>query len=209
MNHSDHLVEGELHGYLDDELSTDQRAAVERHLDECEVCRAELERLQALFLRLETTDESALSRDLAAPVMRELRAAEDVAAGLRWLSALEVVVAGVLFGLVVYVGAEGEWLAIPTPPLGEAGALLSALELAMRSEVVAHWSEAETWLREGLSLLTSMSLPQAVSRIQWLPALAALLVLWLSGNGVLLSQEWGGAGRLPRGRASNNGADHG
>jgi predicted anti-sigma-YlaC factor YlaD len=37
-----HLTEGELAGYLDRDLSATERQSVERHLDECDLCRAEL-----------------------------------------------------------------------------------------------------------------------------------------------------------------------
>lgn len=37
-----HLTEGELAGYLDQDLSNEGRQGVERHLEECDECRAEL-----------------------------------------------------------------------------------------------------------------------------------------------------------------------
>jgi anti-sigma factor RsiW len=65
-----------LSGYLDDELDTDGRAAVEAHLRECEQCRVDLRQLEAVVARArELTDRPpavdlwpAITRRLAMPV---------------------------------------------------------------------------------------------------------------------------------------------
>src|SRR6266702_7658635 len=46
-----HVDEGTLHAYLDGELPTVERAAVERHIAECATCRANLAEERALLER--------------------------------------------------------------------------------------------------------------------------------------------------------------
>lgn len=50
--------------YLDDELSTDERAAVEDHLRACSQCRADLEGLRAVVARAGRLQDSAPQADL-------------------------------------------------------------------------------------------------------------------------------------------------
>ena len=63
-----HLTEEELNEYLDNEIQ--DRARAELHLSSCDECAARLATLQALFTEIESLPELALTRDLAAPVMR-------------------------------------------------------------------------------------------------------------------------------------------
>jgi len=70
-----HLTEEQLNLYLDNELSTSECAAVEAHLVGCDVCRAELASLQALFTALDALQPDALAADLT-PVVLHAVAAE-------------------------------------------------------------------------------------------------------------------------------------
>jgi hypothetical protein len=51
-----HLTEGELAGYLDRDLSATERQSVERHLDGCDECRAELVAVAGLVDRWNAGD---------------------------------------------------------------------------------------------------------------------------------------------------------
>jgi anti-sigma factor RsiW len=69
-----HLTEEQLNLYLDDELSTVERAAVEAHLAGCDACRTELASLRALFTALDALQPAALAADLTPVVLRGVAA---------------------------------------------------------------------------------------------------------------------------------------
>ena len=62
-----HIDEGSLQAYLDGELHLEDRWRTERHLEECDACRAELQLLEGLS----GTFSSAASRLERAPRSRE------------------------------------------------------------------------------------------------------------------------------------------
>jgi predicted anti-sigma-YlaC factor YlaD len=66
-------VQMELEAYVDGELSSERTALLKRHLAGCEVCRAELARLQAVVAALETWPSVAEPAQLTARVMAEVR----------------------------------------------------------------------------------------------------------------------------------------
>ena len=67
-----HLTEEQLNLYLDNELSTPERAIVEAHLADCEACRSELASLEILFFALHSLQSEALDSDLTPQVLREI-----------------------------------------------------------------------------------------------------------------------------------------
>jgi len=66
-------VQAELETYIDGELSPERTALLEGHLVDCEGCRAELARLQAVVAALETWPLVAEPAQLTARVMARLR----------------------------------------------------------------------------------------------------------------------------------------
>ena len=52
-----------LNGYLDGELDKKQKAEIEKHLKECEVCRKELEELRKLDENIRTAEIEETSRE--------------------------------------------------------------------------------------------------------------------------------------------------
>ncbi|MFB0535127.1 MAG: anti-sigma factor [Anaerolineae bacterium] len=66
-------VQVELEAYLDGEQSPERIALLERHLAGCQVCRAELARLQAVVAALETWPLVAEPAQLTARVMTRVR----------------------------------------------------------------------------------------------------------------------------------------
>jgi anti-sigma factor RsiW len=66
-------VQGELEAYVDGELSRERTALLERHLAGCEGCRAELARLQAVVVALESWPLMAEPAELTARVMAQVR----------------------------------------------------------------------------------------------------------------------------------------
>ena len=64
----------ELEAYVDRELSPEQATLLERHVADCDSCRAELARLQAVTAALETWPLVAEPAQLTARVMGQVRA---------------------------------------------------------------------------------------------------------------------------------------
>ena len=91
-----------LSGYLDDELSLEERASVDRHLAVCEECREELAALRGLAHALAGESVPPLSVDLEARIGRRLDAAT-IARPRRWRFALPATIAATVgaIGLLV------------------------------------------------------------------------------------------------------------
>ena len=68
-----HVDEGTLHAYLDGELSSAERAAVDAHLGQCGDCRTALAEARALLERATALLGSAAPRERPAPPFEELR----------------------------------------------------------------------------------------------------------------------------------------
>ena len=74
MNHAD--VKGHLADYLEGELSLDQRALVDAHLDDCGECAREVDEMQRTIRLLRMLPEPVTPPMMAANVMRRIRAGE-------------------------------------------------------------------------------------------------------------------------------------
>jgi hypothetical protein len=70
-----HVDEGTLHAYLDDELPTAERAAIESHVTQCPTCRARLAEERALRERATALLGGARPREPAPPPFEQLRRA--------------------------------------------------------------------------------------------------------------------------------------
>ena len=68
-----HVDEGTLHAYLDGELPSDERTALEGHLGQCAICRATLAEERALLERASALLGSARPVERAAPPFEQLR----------------------------------------------------------------------------------------------------------------------------------------
>jgi len=68
-----HVDEGTLHAYLDGELPSDERTALEAHLGQCAICRATLAEERALLERASALLGSARPVERAAPPLDQLR----------------------------------------------------------------------------------------------------------------------------------------
>jgi anti-sigma factor RsiW len=198
-----HLTEEQLNLYLDNELSTSECAAVEAHLVGCDVCRAELASLQALFTALDAWQPDALAADLT-PVVLHAVAAERRRAVWRqrisWLVPTLQAAAVVLllvFGWSALATRYGELTqripaevlhAIWTNALARGGALWAA--------TVARW---QTWWAEAVAGVLGLpaALGQATSHWPQLPGMGftrpqaiaislAAILMWLVGNSILL-----------------------
>src|SRR5258708_38317847 len=67
-----HLSEPEIHEFLDQELTDQQRARIEAHLSSCAECGARLGEIRSIFNMLSDLPEYPLRRDLSGEVRRRL-----------------------------------------------------------------------------------------------------------------------------------------
>jgi hypothetical protein len=74
VNHAD--VKGHLADYLEGELSLDERALVDSHLDECHDCARDVDEMQNTIRLLRTLPEPVPPPMIAANVMRRIRTGE-------------------------------------------------------------------------------------------------------------------------------------
>lgn len=150
----------QLSSYLDAELATRDRHALENHLSDCPSCRRRLNGLRGVVARLERLEQQAPPRDLSFLIERRV-AAEAGRSGLR--SRLEETVKTFLvqpsltpaFGLVVALALilylfsfgvarqqeRGTRLVVPGPTSAETVRMVEGREFA-RSE--------EIWIERGL-----------------------------------------------------------
>jgi anti-sigma factor RsiW len=198
-----HLTEEQLNLYLDGELSTVERAAVEAHLAGCEACRTELTSLRALFTALDALQPEALATDLIPVVLRRVAAERRRVVWRQRISWLVPTLQGaavvllLVFGWSALATRYGELTqripaevlhAIWTNALARGGALWAA--------TVARW---QMWWAEGVADVLDLPgvLGQSTGYWPQLPdlgltapqvtavALAAVL-MWLVGNAILL-----------------------
>lgn len=198
-----HLTEERLNLYLDNELSTTERAAVEAHLAGCDACRAELASLQALFTALEALQPEALAADLTPRVLRGIAAERRRAVWRRrisWLvSALQgaVVVLLLVFGWSALTTRYSELAQhLPTEALRATWADTLARGGILWAATVAQW---QAWWAEAAANVLDLpaSLSQAIGYWPQLPGLGltapqmtavslAAVLMWLAGNSILL-----------------------
>ena len=178
----------EIQWYLDDELDAPARAAFEAHLDDCETCPAELERLAlafALVERIPVTDpgpsltERILDRVLPSRLRR------------RWVTAIgwsyTAVSAVCTFALV-------SWIARPTTPAWVADRVADSYIRLLQTGLFALGALNATWVRlaEGAGLMSmlveafapvlrALSLPfmqPAIGVTIWAAAMVTAVAIW-------------------------------
>jgi anti-sigma factor RsiW len=101
-----HVDEGTLHAYLDGELPSPERAALESHLAQCATCRAQLGEERALLERATALLGSARPVERALPPFEQLRRAPRrpwyMRTGFAWAASLVLAV-----GLGYYLADAG------------------------------------------------------------------------------------------------------
>jgi anti-sigma factor RsiW len=179
MHLTDHLTDVQLNEYLDNEGK--DRVQAESHLSSCVDCAARLAALQALFDEIESLPEVALSRDLAAPVVRRVSGRAALPRFLHLTVALQF--AAAMVALVFTAPFVAQFL---SPYLSDLQAP-SLVDLFL--QVQSQWT---VWL-DMLSQLQLPNIPEIP--VFELPSLVIMLtvvgvsVLWLLGNGLLLRNQ--------------------
>lgn len=198
-----HLTEEQLNLYLDNELSTVERAAVEAHLAGCDACCAELASLRALFTALDALQPDALAADLTPAVLRGVATERRRAAWrqrISWLvPALQgaAVVLLLVFGWSALATRYGELTQrIPAEALYATWANALARGGILWATAVAQWQMGWAEVIADLSNLPAI-LGQATGYWPQLPGLRlstpqavaislAAALMWLVSNSILL-----------------------
>ncbi len=132
---------GRLSEYLDGELTTEEEANLERHLEDCEESRHELAALREVVERLDGAPVLAPPRDLWSGVASRMEprgaAPEPAATKTVWWSWSPRLAAAVLATLVL--GAAGLWLA------GRAAPTSDPLEAATEGDPEPYRAAAAAW----------------------------------------------------------------
>ena len=169
-----HLTDEQLNEYLDE--ATQERTQIESHLSACDECAARLSSLRNLFAEIESLPELALSKSLAAPFKRTSSLPSQIPAWLPLTVILQAAIA-----LVALVAA--------LPFLTQ---LLPKIESPSLSSV---FIQLQTQWTAWLDLLSQFQMPTLptfsfeLSSLYLLSALAAVSMVWLVGNGLLLRNQ--------------------
>jgi hypothetical protein len=171
-----HLTDEQLNEYLDNE--TTGRAQIEAHLSSCNECAVRLTALRNLFNEIESLPELELTQSIAARFAP--RPGLPVPQLPRWLTLTATMQAA--FALITIIFAAPMVMnllpAIQTPSLTD-----------VFIQVQSQWIE---WL-DMLSQLQMPALPEIpvieLSSLVVVFTLAAVSVLWLVGNGLLLRNQ--------------------
>ena len=187
-----HPPEGDLHAYLDHELSEQQASAIAEHVAKCDQCRQTLAVLEELFAQIESLSDQALDLNLAMGLEARLEVDHPGRSGWRWLLAAQL--AGILFLAWITLPAlirQGEyWL---TSAAGWIARL--NLEPEMNSFLVMI-RDLPAQLSGGLPGVLDLSLPVNVVLS---PVLGWWVLLGVGGLAWLVVNRWllGGSGDLP------------
>lgn len=181
----DHLTEHELHAYLDEELSPRARRQVEEHVKSCGPCTARLERIGAVFALLDHAAEAELERDLRPAVLTRLARERQAASRLSQLVTLEALIGSVTLAVVAGLQLDAWSASTAAATARELAASIRDLEAEL---VLSSLRAGESVLLDFSSLAQSLPAwgpwPGAATYL-W-PALAAALMAWVLGNGLLL-----------------------
>lgn len=183
-----HLTDELLNEYLDEAFPADRLSQVEAHLTGCAECTARLDSLRSLFATLDALPAVLLARDLSAGVLARLPQPEPVLQpALNWVVIAQTIAAVVLLTLaapVVTANVLPADLTGLSQPLIQFGTdMLAGLQSQWLSllSTLAQWS---SWPLAGARNLTT---PLTGTPAAWIGAIAAaLVVLWIMGNGMLL-----------------------
>ena len=177
-----HLTDEQLNEYLDNELV--DRAQAELHLSSCDDCAARLTTLQALFNEIEALPEIALSRDLAAPIMRRIgkrAAVPAVPRALRLTVTLQAALAviAIIFAAPIVMQFISPYLSRIQKP--------SFVDIFL--QVQTQW---RTWL-DVLSQFQLPTMPEIpvieLSSLFTMLTIAGVSILWFVGNRLLLRDQ--------------------
>jgi anti-sigma factor RsiW len=184
MVEREHIELERLQAYLDQELDADEMQFVMRHLAACSQCEAEVDRLRALFLVIESLPDIDLARNLVPSVLGSIRSWKTTTLSLRVFPLLQAGTTAILLGLL--------W-----PMIRDDFLRLSA---TIRAWSILAWVEYQADLihasavefinrangRIGDFLAGVKPVAPGWSASAWWLILVGGFVVWLIGNGILL-----------------------
>ncbi len=175
-----HITDDLLNEYLDQELDQIQRAEVESHLNICSECTAQANQLRALFNEIESLPDAKLERDLSKVIVAAANRRVAFAPLLWLIFAAQAVAAVVVFAVVGSL----------VTPLIQQTLDVNAI-IAQRFEMLTmEWtnrvSESQIALEQTLQTLTQ-PLPLEVPVLMIALLIAAVSLLWITGNGLLIT----------------------
>jgi anti-sigma factor RsiW len=180
-----HLEETLLHEYLDRELDSQARVAVEAHLGICPSCAERLAMVRALFVSLESLPDAPLPRPLDSAVLARIGVRPAVPRALRVALAAQLALGALILVL------NRHWLirfltAATSVPLQDRfaasvdGALHSLIPFSLR---IGHTIAS---LPNPVVALVSRLPAIPLAAPQWGAVMAGAMAVWLVGNGLLL-----------------------
>ncbi len=182
---STHLDDTTLNEYLDATLAPPRRAEIVAHLEVCAGCQQRLAELRALFAALEALPDAPLEHDLSpkvAAALKPQRLALPLALRLAFVVQAGLVL---LLGLALWPTLSGFVTPVPTGPFIDP--LVSAFADSAQA-LAAQWQAAletaQVSLGSGWEAARAL-LPGSLG-MGWGAGLAAVALLWLVGNSLLL-----------------------
>jgi len=137
----------QLHGYLDGELSLQERAQTEEHLKSCEVCAQAYDQYRHMHTLLEETLDASAPANLQHKVLQTVRAKRRS----KWIKTASSAAAAVVLGICLLQAA---WQRSP-----------EGVTIPSEASYADGW--AENTRREGLpSYLADVAIEQAEARLQ-------------------------------------------
>lgn len=188
-----HLDDNILNEYLDSALDLARRAEVEAHLAVCAECVAKAENLRALFADIESLPDVPLERDLGSGVVASIRRAPfaqpTVSPGLRLVVALQGLVALVLLAIALPLTAQTLNFANSPGFTSQASTIITDAVAAFNTTRATLTASTQSALAEGLTLINNLPWP-SLSLLSLGAFFAAMSVMWLVGNGLLLTRTY-------------------
>ncbi len=182
---STHLDDTTLNEYLDATVAPPRRAETVAHLEACAGCQQRLADLRALFAALDSLPDARLEHDLSrkvAAALKPQRLALPLALRLAFVAQAGLVL---LLGLALWPTLSAFVTPVPTGPF--IGPLVSAFADSVQA-LATQWQAALEAARVsiGSGLESARALLPASLGIGWGVGLAAVALLWLVGNSLLL-----------------------
>ena len=169
-----HLTEEQLNEYLDNEST--EHVFIEAHLSTCDECAARFSTLQNLFTELDSLPELELTRNLAAPFSLRPSLPAQLPKFLTLTAILQTA-----FAIIAAV------IAVPFM-----ASLFPVIEMPSFTTIFANLQSQWVFLLDQLSIFhfqpVTFNLP-VYEMSSLLFTLAAMSILWILGNGLLLRNQ--------------------
>ncbi len=183
-----HLDDSTINEYLDSALPASRRAEVDSHLAACPQCAARLNDLRALFASIESLPDLPLEPDLSSSVVAAIQpkratiAQPTLTPALRLAFAVQAILALIALAAAIPFAIQ----AIPTGAASQLTTAFSTELVDIVTDLSTQWIATIESLRTFPNPLTTQPPLPALPMVELSLCLAAVTVLWLVGNSVLL-----------------------